>query len=194
MRPPSLPLFALSALALGLAACTMTPLPGPQATLDNIQAVRAADPAPMQIGAFTAAPGSPTQMDAAVTVRAGIQPAPEGSFAKYLGDTIGADLKAAGKLDPNAILVISGVVTDTHLDSGMPAGTAHAGLAAKFTLLKAGKPVFDKILSVDTVWDSNFIGAVAIPDAVDHYIGLFQALATKLFTDPDFVAASRAMP
>jgi hypothetical protein len=130
-------------------------------------------------------------MDAEIAVRGGVQPAPDGSFAKYLGEVLAADLKSAGKLDPNSTLIVSGVVTNTHVDSGQSTGTSHAALAAKFTLVKNDKTVFEKTLSVESSWDSNFFGDIAIPDAVNHYMGLFQALATRLFTDPEFVAAAR---
>ncbi len=173
---------------LALAACAEAPLPPPQATLDNIQAVRAADLAPLRVAAFTPGPGKPTDMDRSVAVRAGVQPAPGGSFAKYLGDTVAAELKAAGKLDDASTLIVSGVVTETHVDSGMP--TAHAALGAKFTLVRDGKAVFEKTLRVESSWDSNFIGAVAIPDAFNHYSGLFPQLAAALFADPDFKAAA----
>jgi len=191
MSARGIALAALTALSLGLGACTMQALPGPTATLDNIQALRAGGVAPMTVGSFTPGPGAPTEMDQSITVRAGIQPAPEGSFAKYLGDTIAAELKGAGRFDPGSTLIVSGVVTNTHVDSGMPAGTAQAALGAHFTLMRAGKVVFDKTLSVDSTWDSNFIGAVAIPDAINHYTDLFQKLAGKLFSDPDFVAAAK---
>jgi hypothetical protein len=36
------------------------------------------------------------------------------------------------------------------------------------------------------------VGAVAIPDAFNHYLGLFRQLANKLYTDPEFQAAVRA--
>jgi len=185
--------FVLTAIvspAFLLGACAMQALPPPVATLDNIQALRAANIAPMKVGAFTPAPGAPTQMDQSITIRAGVQPAPEGSFARYLGDTIAVELTNAGKLDPGSTLVVSGVVTDTHVDSGL-SGTAHAALGARFTLTRAGKVVFDKPLSVEANWESEFVGAVAIPDAVNHYTDLFQKLTGKLFADPDFGAATR---
>jgi hypothetical protein len=181
---------AVSALSISLGGCAMQSLPPPVATLDNIQALRAADVAPMKVGGFTPGPGAPTEMDQSITVRAGVQPAPEGSFAKYLGDTIAVELTNAGKLDPNSNLIVSGVVTDTHVDSGLPAGTAHAALAAKFTLVRSGRVVFDKTLDVASSWDSEFVGAVAIPDAINHYTDLFQKLAHKLFADPEFVSAA----
>ena len=188
IRPLALALVAVALLALG--ACAMEPLPAPSATLDNIQAVRAANIAPLKIGDFVPGPGRPTEMDKEFAVRGGIQPAPEGSFAKYLGDTLAAQLKSAGKLDPNSALVVSGVVTDTHVDSAMPTGSA--ALAAKFTLIRDGKTVFEKTLRVSDSWNSDFVGAVAIPDAINHYTGLYSNLAGALFSDPDFRAAANA--
>lgn len=182
-------LIAASACALSLSACAMAPLPPPQATLESIQAVRAANLPPMQVGEFTPAPGQPTKMDRSITVRAASQDAPNGSWAHYLADTLSAQLAAAGKLDPKSALVVTGLVTSTHVDSALP--TAHASLGAKFTLTRAGKVVYSRTLSVDASWDSNFIGAVAIPDALNHYTGLFAALATKLCSDPEFIAASK---
>lgn len=179
---------ALGACLL-LAACAEAPLPPPQANLDTIQTIRAANLAPMRVGAFTAAPGKPSEMDKSVSVRAGVQPAPNGSFARYLGDTLATELKAAGRLDEGSSLIVSGVVTETHVDSAMP--TAHAWLGARFTLIREGKAVFDKTLKVDASWDSNFVGAVAIPDAFNHYNGLFDKLATALLADPDFQKAAR---
>ncbi|QUD86425.1 hypothetical protein [Phenylobacterium montanum] len=176
--------------ALCASGCAMTPLPPPTASLDNVQALRSAGLAPMRTGTFVAGPGRPTEMDHSIAVRAGVQPAPGGSFAKYLGDTLQAELKGAGRLDPNATLVVSGVVTDTHVDSAMP--TAHAALAAKFTLVRDGRPVFEKTLRVEDHWDSDFMGAVAIPDAFNHYTGLFPKLIGALLADADFRAAAKA--
>jgi hypothetical protein len=172
-----------------LAACAVAPVPPPQATMENIQVIRGGNLAPMRVGDFTPGPGAPTQMDKTVTVRAGTQAAPSGSYAKMLGQTIEAELKGAGKLDPNSSLVVSGVITQTHVDSAMSDATAK--LEAHFTLKKAGAVTFDKTLGVDATWKGSFIGAVAIPDAFNHYNALFPALVTKLLTDPDFKAAAK---
>lgn len=183
-------LLAGLASALLVSACAEPALPPPTASFDGIRAVQASGLPPMNVGAFTPGPGQPAAMDRSITVRAGAQPAPPGGFAKYLGDTIAAELKSAGKLDPNATLVVSGVVTDTHVDSAMP--TAHAKLAARFMLVRNGKPVFEKTLAVEETWEGAFIGAVAIPDAFNHYTGLFPKLAAKLYADPEFQAAAKA--
>ena len=185
-------LIALAALAAGLSlkACAMAPLAPPQASIENIQTLRTAQVQPMAVGAFVPGPGGPTEMDNQIAVRGGIQAAPGGSFARYLGDTVSAELAGAGKLDPAAKLIVSGVLTDTHVDSSMD--TPRAWLQARITLVRDGRTVFDKVERVDSSWDGNFIGAVAIPDAINHCQGLFAQLAGKLFADPEFVAAAKA--
>jgi hypothetical protein len=179
---------ALALAGAGLAACAVAPVPPPTATLDNIQAIRGAGLAPLKVGDFTPGPGAPTQMDKTVTVRAGTQAAPAGSYAKLLGQTLEAELKGAGKLDPASSLVVSGVVTDTHVDSSMPDATAR--LAAHFTLKHNGAVAYDKTLDVSVTWKSTLLGAVAIPDAFNHYNALYPALVTKLVSDPQFRAAA----
>jgi hypothetical protein len=185
LRAPGL--VAISCVLLS--GCAVEPVPPPQATLGNIQAVRAGSFAPMSVGDFVAGPGAPTTMDKKITVRAGTQAAPSGSYAKLLGETLEAELKGAGRFDPNAALVVSGVVTQAHVDSAMPNATAE--LQAHFTLKKSGAVAFAKTLEVKSTWTSNIIGAVAIPDAFNHYNALFAEIVTRLFSDPDFKAAAR---
>jgi hypothetical protein len=179
----------LGVAALGLAACASLPMAPPQASLDNIQSLRAANLAPMRVGEFVAGPGRPKEMDRRISVRANTMAAPGGSFARYLGDTIAAELNGAGTLDPKSDLVLSGVITDSHVESMSAVGKA--SLAARFTLRRGGKVVFEKTLSTKADWDSNFMAVVAVPDAFNHYTGLFRVLATQLFADPDFRAAAR---
>ncbi len=187
MRLAAVGLLLLLGAAVG--GCAMAPLPGPEATLDNIRAIRAGGLPPLAVGSFTAAPGNPTLMDHTLVIRAGAQSAPGGSYARYLGDILTAELKGAGRFDPGADQVVTGVVTRTHLDSGLP--KARAALAAKFTLVRAGRVVFEKTFAADAVWDSEIIGDVAIPDAFNHYMGLFPQLVGELLADPDFRAAAR---
>lgn len=98
-----------------------------------------------------------------------------------------ADLSAADHLNPKSTPVISGVVTDPHVDSAVP--TARF-LAARFTLTHDGKAAFEKTLDVECRGGSNVIGAVAIPDAINHCTALVQKLAATLFSDPGVGAAA----
>lgn len=180
----------LAALAiLGLAGCAVAPLSAPQPSLDNIQAIRASALPSLSVGDFTPAPGRPTEMDKTIQARGGIDSAPEGSFAKYLGDTLQAELKGAGRFDPASPLQVSGVITDTKLVS---LSAPSAKLSARFTLTRNGRQVFSKELSVDATWGWEYLADVAVPDAFNHYAGLFPKLVGVLLSDPDFQAAAKA--
>ena len=179
---------ALGLATLALAACA-TALPPPQANLAGIQAVREGGLPPMRVGAFTPGPGKPTRMDRSIQVRAESQPAPPGGYARYLGDTIAAQLQGGGRLDLGSGIVVEGVVVETHIES-MSVGKA--ALGARFTVTRNGAVIYDKTLRVEDSWTTDYLGAVAIPDAFNHYTGLFTQLANKLLTDPDFMRAVKA--
>lgn len=110
-----------------------------------------------------------------------------GSFSQQLKEVIVAELKASGLYDERSQTQIEAQLADSQVDAAIGTGTAR--LAANFTVDKAGKRVFEKELSVDSQWDSSYIGAIAIPEAINQYTSLYKALAAKLFDDKDFRAA-----
>ena len=115
----------------------------------------------IRIGTFGLGPKITPADDKSITIRAiNVLKAPGGSFAGYLKSTLEADLKAGGKLDPDAPIVLQGLLTRSDLSSAIGTGTGVLG--ARFTLLKDGKTVFDKELTVNASWDSSFLGALAI--------------------------------
>jgi hypothetical protein len=181
-------LAACAMLAASLGGCAME-VGAPQASLNGIQAVRQANIAPIALGAFVPGGSVSASDDRSTTVRAinSIE-APGGSFAGFLKNTLMADLKGAGAYDPNAPLSLSAVLTRRMVDSTV--GTGTASLAADFALTKGGKTVFDKTLRIDDSWDSSFVGVEAIPDATNHFTGLFEKLSLALLADPDFRAAA----
>lgn len=170
-------------------ACAMPPAVVQPATMQNLQVVRQSGISSVATGEFKLAPGKPARMDRTVVVRAGALPAPKGSYAIFLKDTLEAELQAAGKLDPKAGAVISGLLTRSEASSDLPTGRAAVG--ATFTVTKAGKVVYEKALLAETEWASSFIGAVEIPIAMDHYTSLYTKLVGMLLADPEFQAALR---
>ena len=184
------PLAALL-LALGVCGCASQPMGMPQASMTTVEKLRASDIAPLHVGTFVPGPAVAGSKDKSMGIRALTLSSPiEGSFAKYLGKTIEVNLKAAGKFDANAPLILQGVLTDNDDSAGIDVGTAKLG--AKFTLVKNGGTLFEKQLNVDDKWEGAFIGAVAIPDAANHYSALYDSLTLKLVTDADFLAAAKA--
>lgn len=118
-----------------------------------------------------------------------MHPAKGSTFAGFLKETFATELRAAGKLDPAAPLVLSGELTESRAGENLASGTA--ALGARLTLLRGGKPVFSKPYRVETKWKSDFIGAIAIPDAFRNYNSLYAMLVRQALSDPEMVAAMR---
>lgn len=174
--------------ALLLSGCAVPAIDAYQPTIANAQAVRGADLPAMRVGEFTLAPGQPASLDRSVVIRASTLRPPKGdSFSKYLGDCLAAELRAAGKLDPAANVVITGALTESRVSSGVSIG--EASLGATFTVTRDGRQVYQKTLRVEQVWQSNFMGAIAIPDAMNQYTALYGKLVGALLADEAFRAA-----
>jgi hypothetical protein len=172
---------------ISLGACAMPPLPPPAPTASNVGLARASGIAPVAVGAFSTAP-TLRGRDQSISVRAGSMAVP-GGFAQYLGDTLTAELQAAGKLDAKSRITVSGILTDSHVDSAMPTGSGR--LAATFVITRDGKEMFSKPFVVSAEWPSASMGAVAIPDAMNNYAALYPKLVAALLSDAEFKDAAR---
>ncbi len=180
-------LILIVVMGLTAAGCAQT-LGSHQASLQTVEMLRSSNIPPMRVGQFALAPGRPSSMDRSVGIRSVSLSSPDGaSFAEYLGKVLETDLRAAGKLDPNSNLIVQGLLTDSDVSAGIADGTASLG--AKFSLLREGKTLFEKSLMVHSEWGSSFVGAIAIPDAVNHYSSLYEELILQLLADQDFKSA-----
>lgn len=183
-----LSLVALLAVLTGCASVTM-PAAAPSAA--NAEKLRAAKLAPAQMGSFKLAAGKPADMDTTLGGLRGSSVSPaSGSFAGQLRDEIAAELSAAGLLDPKSGIVIEGQLTDSMVDAGMSTGKGR--LAAKIQVKRGGQTLFDKEVVAEATWESSFVGAIALPAAINQYGALYKTLTGKLFDDPDFKRALAA--
>jgi hypothetical protein len=179
------PLLVAAALLTG---CAQIKLGAPVPNIDNIQKAKSSGMAPVAVGEFALAAGKPAGLDKGVSVRSNTVSSPfDESFAKYLKETLSAELKAAGLLDPASPVAIIGELTDSQIDAAI--GTGQGSLAARFKVNRAGQTTFDKEFRVASSWDSSFVGGVAIPRAVNEYSALYRQLVGKLLDDPQFRAA-----
>jgi hypothetical protein len=85
--------------------------------------------------------------------------------------------------------VITGFLQESQVDPAISEGSAK--LAARFVVMRAGSAVYDKELTVSSKWESSFLGAVAIPAAINEYTALYRKLVGVLLDDPTFQAATR---
>jgi hypothetical protein len=163
-----------------------------QPSLDSVQTLRDSGIVPLNVGDFGIASGADPSIDRGVSMRgAPIKPQNGTSFIQYLKDSLIADLRSAGKLDPSSAVTVRADLTDNQLH-GLGASTANATLAARFWVTKGDRTVYDKKLEETHSWPSSFIGAIAFPEAVNQYTELYSALLMKLYTDPEFRSACRS--
>lgn len=110
------------------------------------------------------------------------------SYTLYLNKALEEELKLAGVWDSKSSTIISGTLIENILDiSGFSIGTA--SIKVKFIVTRDNNIVYSKPLSASHEWESSFLGAVAIPAGQNNYHILVQKLFSKLFSDPDFIAA-----
>jgi hypothetical protein len=180
---------ALAAAAMALSACVSVPMAPPVASIDTLQAVQASGLPAMKVGEFKRGPNLSAQADKTAIARGSTVKPPSGtSFAAYLGETLSAELAGAGKLDAASEIEISGFLVESRLDAaGFSVGSGSIG--ARFIVKRKGEVVYDRLLRTDAQWESNFIGAIAIPAAINGYNSLYPKLVQTLLKDPEFVRA-----
>lgn len=178
----------LAMLGASLIGCASVKMPPPTASASTVQALRAANLAPVTAGAFAVAPGKDPDLDRKLGGLRGSSLTPvSGSFSQQLKEELVAAMKAASLYDEHSQIVIEGKLTDSRVDAAIGTGTAR--LAAQFTVDRAGKRMFDKELAVDASWPSSFVGAIALPAAINQYGALYKSLVDKLIDDSEFRAA-----
>ena len=177
--------LAATVMLVFLVGCTSV-MPPPMAGGENTQALRAANLAPATVGTFKLADGRPPLMDKELSggLRGGNVAAPSGSYSQHLRETLKAELQSAGLLDLQSSNVIEGQLTDSKVDAAIGTGTAR--LAARFQVKRGAQVLFDKELAVDDSWDSSFVGAIAIPRAIERYGAIYRKLVGRLLSDDEF--------
>lgn len=177
----------LLALALsGIAGCVHMTAPGYQPGVANTETLQRNPGTKLAVDGFSAGPEA---HDAGLSVRGSpLTAGGDGRFSGYLHDAAVKELETARRFDAAAPLHLSGQLlrNDLHADIG----TGHAVMAARFVVARGGATVYDKPVQVQHQWESSFVGAIAIPAAVDNYLATVQKLLGALFADPDFVRAT----
>jgi hypothetical protein len=175
----------LAALLVALSGCASVEMSSPTPLTDHLVTVRGLKLVPAAVGNFALAPGLPAEKDRSISLRGSSLKAPGGgSFAEHLKAKLTAQLKAAGWLDQTSNSTISGELLQSEADAAM--GTGTASLGARFIVVRDGLSVYRSELRVQDSWESSFMGAIAIPLAMQHYEALYGKLVTKLIDDPAF--------
>ena len=177
----------LLAVCLLASGCVSMPAPAYQPSISNTEALLHGKSS-FAIETMDAANGVNNK---SLSVRgSSLKGGSDGTFSTYLQEALVAELKTAGRYGPDSSTRIDGTLVKNELDGGaIKTGTAVVG--AHFVVTRSGSAVYDKTLEAQHTWDSSFIGAIAIPAAMENYAAAVQKLIGKLFGDPDFVKATQ---
>lgn len=169
------------AILSGCAAVAPNYNPNPE----SAQKLQAARVQPAKVGDFTAEANA---ANSSIGLRASTMVAAQGTYDKYLADALKNELELVKLYSPTSTTVIAGVLMKNEMNTGV-AMIGDGLIEARFVVKRDGAIRFDKVKKATIQWDSNFVGAIAIPRAQREYPRLVQALVMELFSDPDFVAA-----
>jgi hypothetical protein len=179
-------------LILILGACVHQPIDPSGPSYQSVKLIRDARFPAVALGDFGVG-RDPAIGSRSISIRGStMRPPKGGTFATFLRDTMQAQLFAAGRYDPAARIVVAADLVRNHAGENMATGTAV--LAARFKVVRNGQIAFERLYEVENRWKSEFIGAIAIPEAFQQYNALYGQLVSKVLTDPDFGAAIRGEP
>jgi hypothetical protein len=178
--------IAAASLIVTLTGCS-TPVTNYQSSVSNLEALKVQTGRALSLGQFKLDSAKPSLNS--VSARTTSLKMPDGNnYADHLKRGAKIELETAGRFDANSPLKLEGTLLQNDLSAAV--GTGTSTLSARFNLSDAGKPVFDKVITQNSQWESSFIGAIAIPAAIREYGANFQKLLNKLFVDEDFRKAT----
>ena len=180
----ALPLAALACIFLvGCAG----PAPNYTPSVDNVERLKKTSSSEVKVGTFATKPGM--QSADAISLRASSMVSPVGkNYGDYLAAALRSELELAKLHAPNSPVEVSGTLLHNNINAG-GIQTNDGQLAAQFVVKKGEEVRYDKVKKITRQWEGAFAGAVAIPQAANHYPLMVQDLLGALFADPDFFAS-----
>lgn len=176
---------AVSAVLVGCAG----PAPNYAPSIDNVEVLKKSGAAPLKTGSLAVKEGLPGGVS--LSVRANQMVSPVGkNFGDYIMAALQQELELAKLHDPRSGVVISGELLENNIDAG-GFSTAEGQIKVRFVVKANDQVKYDKVKRIVHKWESSFVGAVAIPKAINSYPEMVQMVIRDLLRDPDFVAAVR---
>lgn len=169
---------------LAITGCS-TVAPVYQASFENTQKLKDGSSNQIAVDSFKAANKEVNNL----TVRAGSFASPtNGSYSEYLQKALEQELYDANRLSKNSDVIVGGTLLENEIDaSGFSVGVAH--VKAEFTVKENDTLKYKKTHSADIQWPSHFVGAIAIPRAIQEYPKVFTQLLHNLYADDEFMEA-----
>lgn len=177
--------FPLAAAAT-LTGCVHMQIDETAPSLETLTLLRTQAVPQIALGEFKEVGG--TSLAKNINVRGSTLRAPGGgNFADFLKKSFQSELVAAGTYAASSTTAITGTLEESRATEDMAKG--YASLGAIMAVSRDGTTVFSKRYRAETRWRSDFIGAIAIPEAFRQYNGLYSQLVRTVFADPEFIAA-----
>lgn len=178
--------LVLVASLLALGGCVHEKMAAAQPSIATIKAAQSFDMVPLAVGPVIASPAD-AAFDRHIDIRGSTMAPPTGRFSSFLRDTLIAELRAAGRYDPESRTIVSAVLTENSATESFKRGTGVE--VATFRVHRNGQTLFEGAIRAEVEWPSSFIGAVAIPNAFRTHSSLSNTLVAHLFADANFRAA-----
>ncbi len=109
----------------------------------------------------------------------------EDSYARYIEEAIKLDLMLADRYSSNAATKIDGVLIQNEMNGG-GINAGDAVVEVEVSVVKDNLITFKKNFKQTHEWESSFLGAHAIPKAMEQYPILIEKLIGKIFADSEF--------
>lgn len=169
---------------LAITGCS-TVAPTYQASFENTQKLKDGSSNQITVDSFKAADEEVNNL----TIRAGNFVSPtNGSYVEYLQKALEQELYDANRFSKNSNVKVGGTLLENEIDaSGFSVGVAH--IKAEFTVKENDTLKYKKTHSADIEWPSHFVGAIAIPRAIQEYPKVFTLLLHNLYADGEFMEA-----
>lgn len=177
--------IGLSALFVGCAGPAANYAP----SIDNVELLKKGKLETIKVGQVGVAQG----MSGATSmgVRANSLVSPVGAhYGDYLSAALRQELELAKLQNPQSRLEVSGELVKNNIDAG-GISTNEGQIEARFVVKRSDQITYDKVKKAEHKWSSSFAGAVAIPLAANNYPLTVQKLLNSLFSDPDFIIATK---
>jgi hypothetical protein len=191
LKKPSFGLLLLFVASLLLfSGCATFNPPSYQPSIENVQELRSfSEKCSLAVGTFTVADPNDRKFSS-LNIRTNTFKPKQGNFGEYLGEAVKTDLQNGGCYDPKSSQVLSGILVD-HKVLTPSSGFAEASITAQFFIKKKNQVVYDREIIADHKWEGVFLGAIAIPEAMENYSVTLKKLLANLFADPDFRRAAK---
>jgi len=179
-------LSAVLAIAILVSGCATITAPTYTPHYESIDRLKKNNIEKMSLGEVQ--PRDPSASVNKIKLRAAVLVSSNGTFANYLESAIRSDLMEMGLYDPTSTTQVDASLIKNDINiSGF--NTGYGEMEVMLRVSKKDGPKFEKVYSVNTQFESSFVGAVAIPKGQNEYPNLVRALLQKVYVDPAFIEA-----